>query len=431
MKKQLIITMLILLALGWYITTDTFLGRDVKYNEEISRAKELEAKEIYITAISHYETALTYKQNDYNAMYGIAQDYKMLDEMNNYEKQLKTMLTTFNADKRILSELYDYYIENDSMNAAAELVYNLKKEYPENEYINQLYEERKGDYTEKFSSFEKISSYMNGVAVFSRNGKKGIIDDEGDVEIDARYDEIGYPSGDDEYIAVVDEGKAYFINENGYKIAEPENVYTYLGNESSGCVLAKKSGKYGYLDEEYEEKTEFIWDDATAVYSGIGAVKKGERWALIDQDCKLITDYIYDDVLQNDWNICSENEVVWVVIDGKYQLVDKKGSILTGEVYDNAKCFVSDEPCAVMKSGQWGFINADGTEYLSPQYEEADSFHMGFAPVMNQRQWGLIDEKGILVLDYYFDEMRPLNEDGVIPVKKEELWSLIQLKIFE
>ena len=156
MKKNLIIAMLLLLILGWYMTMDAFLGNDARYQEEIRKAQELEEKEIYITAISHYEAALTYKPEDYNAMYGIACDYKNLDEMNEYEKQMKTIIKSFDADEKTLSELYGYYIAEEEYDDAAELVYELKKKYPDNELVNKLYDERKGDYSEKFVAFEGL-----------------------------------------------------------------------------------------------------------------------------------------------------------------------------------------------------------------------------------------------------------------------------------
>lgn len=431
MKKQLVLIMLILLALCWYMTAETYLGNNQRYEKEMQTAKALEEKEIYITAIDHYEMAMTYKVGDFDAMYGIAQDYLKLDESDRYISQMNSIIDKFGPNEKVLSELYNYHMENECVDDAAELVYDLKKKYPENELVMKLYKERRGDYSEIFASFEEISSYMNGYAVFEQDGKKGLVNAEADVVIRPLYDDISYPSGESQFIPVQVDNKGYYINKDGYKIAEPDGGYSYFGSEASQCTLAIKKGKYGFLDTEYKEKTEFQWDDATRIVYGLGAVKKGSKWALINSEFELITDYVYDDVIRNEWRVCSYNQVVWVGKNGKYELVDATGTPLTGEKYDMAKVFVGEEPCAVLKDDLWGFVSKDGTVFIEPKYNEADSFNMGYAPVKYESVWGLIDSNSDVVIDYQFEEMKPLNENGVIPVKQQGIWTVIKMKIFK
>lgn len=432
MKKQLVMVMLVLLVFCWYVAVEDFFGAKGKYQDAMNTAYALEQKEIYIRAIDSYNEALTYKPKDLDAMYGIATDYKQLEESDEYESQMHAILQTFGPNEKILKELYQYYMDLEEISEAAELVYDLKKKFPEDELVNTLYEERKGDYTDIFRTYEGISNYILGkYAIYQFGEKKGLIDEEGEVLIDAKYDEIGYPSGDSDYIPVIDGGKAYWINDDGYKVYETDEKYEYLASTASECTLAKKNGLYGYLDESYVEKTAFEWEDATMIYEKIGAVKKNGKWALINNEFSLVTDYIYDDVIYNEWHVCSKNAVVWVGKNGKYQLVDSNGETLTENTYDEAKCFVGTQACAVRKGDKWGFVSGTGEEIIAPQYEEAQPFHLGFAPVKLQSQWGLIDENNKLVIDYSFDEMKSLNDAGVLPVKQGDVWSLIQLKIYK
>lgn len=431
MKKYLVITMLAFLVLCWYVTTESFLGNGAKFDAEMKKASELEKKEIYITAIDCYKNALTYKPGNYDAMYGIATDYKKLEEEDNYAIQMKSILDKFGADEKVLQELYNYYLETDELDDAAELAYEMKEKYPDNELVNKIYKEREGDYSEIFASFATLSSFDEGYAVFESEGKKGLINENGEIVIEAFYDEIGCPFGEEGYIPVKKDGKAYLINSKAYKIAHPDGGYTYLSGVSSECILAQKNGKFGYLDTAYVEKTKFEWDDATRICYGIGAVKKGEKWALINSSFELVTDYIYEDVVQNDWRICSYNQVVWVKKDGKYQLVDSTGAVISKAKYDMARPFAGEQPCAVMKDEKWGFVSADGTEFIKPQYEGAESFNLGYAPVKKQEQWGLIDQSGALIMKHTFDEMKPLGSSGAIPVKRQEVWTVVTLKIFE
>ena len=43
-----------------------------------------------------------------------------------------------------------------------------------------------------------------------------------------------------------------------YKIAQPEDFYDELGILSGSRIVARKNGKYGYLDKNLEEMTEFV-----------------------------------------------------------------------------------------------------------------------------------------------------------------------------
>lgn len=267
--------------------------------------------------------------------------------------------------------------------------------------------------------------------MYETDGKKGLITSDGSVLIDARYDEIYYPAGTDDYVAVVSGNQAYYLNEDGYKIAEPDTKYAYLSSISEGLILAKKGDKYGFLDSAYTEKSEFIWEDATCIYESLGAVKKGGKWAIVNEKLEYVTDYIYEDVVMDEWKRCSVNALIWVKNKGAYQLIDKEGNILTKKGYEEVKTFVSEEPCAVKKDDKWGFVNVAGEEVISCQYEDAKSFTKGFAPVADHSLWGLIDTDNQLVTDYSFDNLHSLNEEGIAPFEREGIWSLLQMKIYE
>jgi hypothetical protein len=53
---------------------------------------------------------------------------------------------------------------------------------------------------------------------------------------------------------------------------------------------------------------------------------------------------------------------------------------------------------------------------IKPEYEDVRSFSEGCAPVCRNRKWGLIDLDGVLVVDFRFDQLGPL-EGGMAPAK--------------
>lgn len=79
--------------------------------------------------------------------------------------------------------------------------------------------------------------------------------------------------------------------------------------------------------------------------------------------------------------------------------------------------------------GKWGYVNAKGELEIECQYDDAQSFRNGFAPVCVDGKWGYIDEYNNLVIEPQFEAATPISETGTAAVKQEK-WKLIQMNIF-
>jgi len=55
------------------------------------------------------------------------------------------------------------------------------------------------------------------------------------------------------------------------------------------------------------------------------------------------------------------------------------------------------------KKLQWGYLGKDARWVIPPQFEQVEDFENGFAKVMQDGKWGLIDETGQFVLDPVFE----------------------------
>lgn len=60
--------------------------------------------------------------------------------------------------------------------------------------------------------------------------------------------------------------------------------------------------------------------------------------------------------------------------------------------------------CAIVIDGKWGVIHRDGSIALAPQWEKTGEFAEGLCPVKKEGKWGLIDLSGKLVLQPTYDE---------------------------
>ena len=93
------------------------------------------------------------------------------------------------------------------------------------------------------------------------------------------------------------------------------------------------------------------------------------------------------------------NGRAWVRQDGLYRLIDKSGSELSDEYWDNVFSeFNRAAYSRVMRNGLWGYADENGAVALQPVYEKATRFNDGLAAVRKDGTWYLIDEHGVDVL---------------------------------
>lgn len=431
MKKNLSIMMIVLLGLAWYVTLSSWLGNDEKYDRMIAEAQRLEDKGLYLDAIAQYEEAKTIKGSILELEEYIADDYFAMGDYKEYRKKLNSIIDNFGPVERDLVKLYDYTAAYASGDSAIDLVREWYDKYPDDPKIKEYYDRIKGQYVERTCAYDEISEFAGGYAVYEQEGKKGLIGENGKVVIEAAYDEIGFDGKDKSMIPVKDGTVCFYINDKGYKTEMPDEAYESLGIVSQNRIVAKKQGKYGYLDKNFKEKTEFVYDEASVIFEGVGAVRQNDKWALIKRNGELLTEFIYDDVVLNSNGVCSLHKIVAVGQGETYFFVNTDGERISDQSYDAVKAFETDGMCAVCIDGKWGYIDGEENVMIPYEYEDAMPFSNGYAAVCEDGIWGYIDEDGCMAVKPCFDAARLMTENGTAPVRHGSSWTLIQLKIMD
>lgn len=429
MKKNLSIAMLILLGMAWYITLSTWLGNEKKYNNIVAEAQRFESKGLYLEAISQYEEAKRIKGELLILDEYIADDYLALKEYKEYRKKLNAIIAAYGPVEQDVIKLYEFTRDYFSEDSVIELVSDLYERYPDSEIVKNYYNGVKGIYVEKTCVYDRIYDFSGNYAVCEQKGKKGVIGLDGKTVIDAVYDAIEFDDKNLQNIAVKDGADCFYINQQGHKTKVPEEPYTSMGMISQSRIVAQKNGKYGYLDQRFVEKTDFVYDDATPFYKSVGAVRKGDKWALINRRGELITEFVFDEVVQNSKGICSVNQMIAVRQGSAFFFVNEEGERVSGNDYEAVKAFETDEPCAVCVNGKWGYIDQSEQMIIECSYEDARSFTNGYAAVRQNGIWGYIDTEDFMAVVPVFDDAGLMTEEGVAPVSHGSTWTLIQLKI--
>lgn len=129
-------------------------------------------------------------------------------------------------------------------------------------------------------AFENAEVFCESVAAVDMDGRYGLIDENGSFVFEPTYDAIGYRSFG--LTPASKDGVWNFYNYEETPIFGP-----FEGAESFeyGFAAVKKDGKWGYMDKNGNNVTEFLYDEAWSVDETHHAwVRTGDKWKQIALD---------------------------------------------------------------------------------------------------------------------------------------------------
>jgi hypothetical protein len=249
-----------------------------------------------------------------------------------------------------------------------------------------------------------VSGFNDHLFLVQVNNKWGYMNDEGNLAIQANYDNGSDFNGG---FATVGKGKQFlvvdtkgnetplesgitevkefsdglapvrmsnkkygFIDTKG-KLAVPAE-YETVGYFAAGLAWVKTAeGKLGYIDKsgQWVIKPEFEAGKEFDPVSGLARVKKGESWCYVDKSGKIL--YVKD---TESWGDFSEG-----LADGK-------------------------------KGGMRGFYDKTGKWVIEPKFLAVRDFHNGYAAAKSvENKWGIIDKTGKWAVEAKFDSVKDVT----------------------
>lgn len=196
--------------------------------------------------------------------------------------------------------------------------------------------------------------------------------DSGEQDISSEYPKVAVlPEDTKVYLALYSEhcyciydGTRYgFMTEDGEQITP--FLYERAAPFSEGLACVYLNGKYGFIGKEGEADIPFLYDQASSFTDGLAYVRIGEEYGFIDHEGKV--------VLQPDCDSVStfQEGRAYFSIDGLYGYLDKDGSVVAEPVYEDAGSFHGGLGM-VVKDGCYGVLGADGQEILRPEYDSIE-----------------------------------------------------------
>lgn len=212
-------------------------------------------------------------------------------------------------------------------------------------------------------------------------------------------------TSNEKYFITIDEnGKFGVADKEGINILD--NKYQYIEYAFGNYFIAKDNNKTGIIDINGKIKINFEYDVIQKIKNTniLQAIISNENISQI-YNSKLELMLSYQNALISD-----EGEYIKVLSGNNREYLDKDGNKQSsGEIFKNLKLL------AYTENGVWGFKDRSGVVKIAAKYEMVTEFNeYGFAGILKDGKWGVIDEEGNIVLEpkyvVEFDEPEFINQ---------------------
>jgi len=402
-------------------------GRIEAYNDYIVSAREKAQKGINFYAKNDYLSAFSIYNKDQELFLEFL-DFLKDTEDASYVSYLKTYMKSYPEDVEPYQILCKMYYDDKRYRDVQTLLLEAQAAGVSSDLLAEYYDLTLYEFTFLSGGYHDISKFYGEQAIVDKDGKKGLYYYRNGLLIPAEYDELSY------YIngAVVAQksGECFFVDFNGNKSGVPSEKVESLSILSNGCCAVSVGGKYGYMDSSLNVPKELPYEYATAFSEGIAAVKVNGKWGLIDLQQQYLVTPQYEEILLTEFGTCVSSGVVFARRADGYVMLNTAGEQLNEYVFEEVQPFgLSGQPAAVKLDGQWTFVKTTGELFpVGTELAGAKSFDNMLAPVtLDGETWGYMDGYGKIVIEPQFDDCRQFSVYGVAPVKRGEVWSMIQL----
>ena len=295
-------------------------------------------------------------------------------------------ITTQNSKKGLVDNLGKQIIENKY-----DEITSLTTEY-ENGFIVKNDEGKYGiinyDGTtaleEKYDEIKNI--YGNNMFVVKQNDSWKIVNTDEEVFLDGKFDDV--KSIDGKNIIIVKEQKMGVIDINEQEKIEP--IYEKLEYAFSNNYIAKKDNKYGIISLENEEKLPFTYNYIKYVKEGnfIQAETENLQSELIDSQFNVKAQGIINEVNNN-------KNYIKIRVGEEYKYYNFKL-----EEKQNTEILLANTIFLSKKDGKYGYVNNNGIVVVDYIYDDAtEQNKYGYVSVKKDGKWGALDQKGKVIVE--------------------------------
>jgi hypothetical protein len=233
---------------------------------------------------------------------------------------------------------------------------------------------------------------------------------------------------DDGYGRISNQSLMGLVAPDGKLILPPQ--YNFIGFFSEGRALFQTpEGTFGYLDEKGAVVIAPVYEYAEDFQQGMAIVTKNGQNLLIRPDGSLIKSIgqlsrYFPEPYGMDFRNQQQNDPGYLAVmqaeNYLVGLLDKDGNTVIQPVYEHLSLPQNGILVAQM-GGKYGLIRLDGSEAAPREYQYMDRLSADrFTAMKDNDQFGLINEKGELVLPFEYAYFSPIGDGLLIAARGEK-----------
>jgi len=263
--------------------------------------------------------------------------------------------------------------------------------------------------------YDRIEHFIKvgkGVFVCYKNPKVKIVDSLNQTIIPYRYNYIYNINhkNNDIYIFAMEGYLNGLLNLNG-EVTVPFDYTSLLDPYNIGLIAAKKSMKAGFIDYNNNIVIPFEYEDVNPFSEGLALVKKISADYIkgnlriegkVNYDVNWFSDYVGQGKLytSNEFEKEMKNPINREEFYERIKKYDKRfGSLEEFELYMTLGDWRKKIP------GKYGFIDTKNKVRINLIYDEAKDFKNGYAEVRINKNWGVINIDGKIVIPIKYEEI--------------------------
>lgn len=414
------------MVLSFYMLINTRQEVQREYDGYLTVARENAQKGIMVDALANYISALA-MENTIEVNLEVGEFYvKMgaVDEAIGWGQQMVESFPKLSASYEFLLTRYR---ENNDFHRCYALYDTIVKRELVTEQISAIMDDIKYVYYYG-EGFEDVRVFSEGYCAVQFEGEWGLVSETGEKAAPYQHKSVGaFIDG----LAPVtdDDGEVYYIDNEGNKkrIVQVGGTVEQLSSKV-GEVYAVFDGSTWSFYNDNDQKISGEYTNVSLLANTVAAVEVDGKWQVVDSTFKNLHNTAYEGVVQDDRGIIYRNGVIFVKVDGGYQMIDVNGQKLCSKVFEDARLFNDTTYAAVKTDKGWTFVDAAGEYVFKDTYfEDARSFSNGFAAVAKDGMWGYIDLQGNLAVDYQYAGAKDFNGSGCAFVLNDNAWLLLRL----
>ncbi len=200
--------------------------------------------------------------------------------------------------------------------------------------------------------------------------------------------------GEKHYNVLLRDNKTGLLGPKGWEVPPVLEVDLILPG-SEGLFPAKKSGKFGFIDNSGNWIVGNQYDEVGTFKEGIAAFRQDEKWGFINNQGTEITGADYEQV-----SFFHKGKAI-VKQEGKHLLIGKDGKPILEKTYDRIS-LAADNYYISENEDKFGLISPEGKEIVEPKFQELRREDLNKILVRLGDKYGILDENGDYVLPVYY-----------------------------